>query len=166
MPPLHLTLPSCLHVMRAAGAGGDGKEEGRKSSLSFAFLLPTTPLAALRRDGEGRLGTSQPLLHPCANSDEWKMKVKNKSRWRGISITRWQNKRTKPNRNCLFSTKKYPFRKHFEWKCLHLHFFPQILQGNSAPAWQSLFWRGLCVHLLWKCHEAIGLCLGNQLISP
>ena len=107
-------VPSCLHVMRAAGAGGGGKEKGRESSLSFAFLLPITPLAPLRKDGERRLGTSQPLHHPCTNSDEWKMKVKNKSRWRGISITRWQNKRTKPDRNHLFSTKKYPFRKHFE----------------------------------------------------
>ena len=52
-------VPSCLHVMRAAGAGGGGKEKGRKSSLSFAFLLPITPLAPLRRDRERRLGTSQ-----------------------------------------------------------------------------------------------------------
>ena len=87
-------VPSYLHVMRAAGAGGGGKEKGRKSSLSFAFLLPITPLAPLRRDRERWLGTSQPLHHLCTNSDEWKMKVKNKSRWRGISFTRWQNKRT------------------------------------------------------------------------
>ena len=80
MPPLHLTLPSCLHVMRVAGAGGGEKEKGRESSLSFAFLLPITPLAPLRKDGERRLGTSQPLLHPYSNSDEWKMKDTNKSR--------------------------------------------------------------------------------------
>ena len=44
-------VPTPLRVTRAAGAGGDEKEKGRKT-FSLAFLLSITPLAPLRRDKE------------------------------------------------------------------------------------------------------------------
>ena len=51
-------VPSRLRVTRAAGAGGDGKGEERKT-LSLAFLLPITPRTSLGRRYERRLGISQ-----------------------------------------------------------------------------------------------------------
>ena len=102
--PLHLTHPqSSSHNAHGRSRGWwEGRREEESTSLSLTFLLPITPLAPLRRDREKRLGMSQPLHHAHSNSDEWKMKDENKSRWSGISITRWQNKRKKTNRNRLF----------------------------------------------------------------
>ena len=104
-------VPSCLCITQVAEAGGDGKGKGRKTSLSFAFLLPITPLTPLRRDREttgDESATAPPILQFWwVENERYKVKVKG-------HITRWQTKRTKPNRNRLFSTKKYPFRKHFE----------------------------------------------------
>lgn len=47
---------------RDARDGSRGWWEGRRASLSHAFLLPITPREPLKRESERRLGTSQQLL--------------------------------------------------------------------------------------------------------
>lgn len=62
-----------------------------------------------------------------------------------------------------FSYKHYRSNEWIYLTNMVILFVLQILQGNCPPPWKSCVWCSICIHILWECHEASRLCVGNKL---
>lgn len=62
-----------------------------------------------------------------------------------------------------FSYKHYRSNEWIHLTNMVILFVLQILQGNCPPPWKSCVWCSICIHILWECHEASRLCVGNKL---
>lgn len=81
----------------------------------------------------------------------------------GVNQDRHTGSMVKNHKEEDFSYKHYRSNEWFHCTKMVILFVFQILQGNCSPPWKSCVWCSICIHILWKCHEAFRLCVGNKL---